>query len=76
MDLALCHLVVGAAGEHPGQGALARAVGPHDGVDLARIHRQVNAAEDLVVVNFRVQVLDFEHGIQSQSLVTWFGGTE
>src|SRR5262249_19996653 len=51
-----------AAGEDTGQGALAGAVGPHDGVDLAGVDREVDAAEDFFVLDAGVQVLDFEHG--------------
>ena len=37
-------------------------LGAHDGVDLAGVDRQVDAAEDFLVVDAGVQVLDFEHG--------------
>ena len=60
-DLALGHLVGVAAGEDAGQRALAGAVGPHDGVDLAGVDREVDAAEDFLVVHAGVQILDFEH---------------
>jgi hypothetical protein len=46
--------------------ALAGAVGPHDRVDLVRVDRQVDAADDLLIVDGDVQVFDLE---QSQ-LVT------
>ena len=52
-----------ATGQHLRERALARAVRPHDGVHLAGIHLQVDALEDLVVFNFGVQILDFQHGI-------------
>ena len=48
------------AGEHLGERALARAVRSHDGVDLARLHREVDALEDFLVADARVQVLDFQ----------------
>ena len=72
-DLALGHLVGVAAGEDAGQRALAGAVGPHDGVDLAGVHRQVDAAEDFLVVDAGVQVVDFEHCLQSRGFAIWFG---
>jgi hypothetical protein len=43
------HLVGRVAAEHLGQRRLAGAVGAHDGVDLAGVHRQVQALEDLLV---------------------------
>ena len=49
------------AGEDPGEGALAGAVRPHDGVHLARRHLEVDPAQDLVALDRRVQVLDLKH---------------
>ena len=46
-DLALGDLVGVAAGQDAGERALAGAVRPHDGVDLAGVDRQVDALEDL-----------------------------
>jgi hypothetical protein len=40
-----------AAGQHLGQGALARAVRPHDGVDLAGVDLQVDAPQNLVAAH-------------------------
>jgi len=48
---AASHLVAVASGQHVGQGALAGAVGAHDGVHLARPYLQVDAFEDLFVVD-------------------------
>ena len=46
-DLAAGDFVAGMPGQRAGERALARAVGPHDGVHFARVHREVDAAEDL-----------------------------
>ena len=54
-------LVALAAGQHVGQRALARAVGSHDGVHLARADVEVEAVEDLCAVDLDVEVLDLEH---------------
>ena len=59
--LALGHFVGVAPGQDAGQGALAGAVLAHDGVDLAGVDGQVDAAEDFLVVDAGVQVFDFEH---------------
>src|SRR5439155_24263617 len=59
-DVPCRDLVAGTAGENVGEGALSGAVRAHDGVDLARAHRQIHAAEDLVAGDARVKVLDFE----------------
>ena len=68
-------LVVGAAEQGVGEGGLARAVGPHQGVDLAGAHSEIDATQDLApgpVPGRRpgpvpahgpdVQVLDLEEG--------------
>ena len=60
-DFAGGHLVGVTAGQHLGQRTLARAVGAHDGVDLAGGHRQVDAAEDLLALDARMQVSNFKH---------------
>src|SRR5665647_2318437 len=57
------------AGDAVGQGRLAGAVGPHDGVGLPRLHGQVHAAQDLLDAVLRVdrdmQVANFQccHGL-------------
>ena len=63
-DLAARDFVVGVAGDDLGEGALAGAVGPHDGMYLAGLHLEVDAAEDLLAVDAGVEVLDVEqvHG--------------
>src|SRR5260370_25865435 len=61
-DLAFGHLVGLAPGEDLGEGALARPVGAHDGVHLARVDLQVDAAENPLVADLGVQVLDAQHG--------------
>ena len=48
-DLAAGHDVRRMAGERVGERGLARAVGPHDRVDLAAADREVDALEDLVL---------------------------
>ena len=60
-NLSLSRLVGFPAGKHLGQGALAGAVGTHDGVDLAGVDRQIDAAQDLLAIDARVQVPDFQH---------------
>ncbi len=54
-DAARGHLVAVAPRQHVGEGALARAVRPHDRVDLARPHFEVDAAKDGLVVDAYVQ---------------------
>ena len=54
------HLIFRVPRERAGQRALAGAVGPHDRVDLALADREVDALEDLLVVDFDLQVPDFE----------------
>jgi hypothetical protein len=65
-DLPLGHLEVRVAHDGVGQGRLARAVGAHQGVELARADVQVHALEDLLLPGRDVQVLDLEvgHGLQ------------
>jgi hypothetical protein len=60
-DTPLDHLVGLASGEHRGKRALAGAVRPHDGVHLARLHRERDAPQDVLVFDARVQVVDLEH---------------
>ena len=49
------------AREHLRERALARAVRPHDRVHLARVHLEVDAAQDFAVFHAGVQVLDLQH---------------
>ncbi len=49
------------AGQHLRQRALARPVGPHDGVHFAGIHREADTAKDLPLTSRRGQVPDLEH---------------
>ena len=58
---ALGHLVVRVARQGVAQGALARAVGAHQGVDLALADRQVDPLEDLLAADGDMQVLDRQH---------------
>ena len=71
-NLALGDFVAWVAGNSVGQGGLAGAVRPHDGVGLAGVDGQVDAVQDrlriLVLISgddLRVQVLDFQsaHGV-------------
>src|SRR5689334_14533884 len=48
-------------GEHLGQRALPRAVRPHDRVHLARVHREIDALEDLPTFHRGMEVSDFEN---------------
>ena len=50
------HFVGGMAGQHAGQRALARAVGPHDRVHFARLHRERDALQNLAPLGARLQV--------------------
>ena len=59
-DAAGGDLVGGVRQEGVGEGRLAGAVGAHQGVDLAFLHRQGDPAEDLVVVDGDVEVVDLE----------------
>ena len=60
-DRARGDLVVAAAHEHVRQRRLARAVRPHERVHLARLHLEVDAAQDLVALDRRVEVDDPQH---------------
>src|SRR3546814_779267 len=66
--LALGCLVALAAGQHIGEGGLAGAVGPHEGVHLAGLHRQVDALQDRLAADGGVQVLDLKHGYYASSV--------
>ena len=68
-DLAAGHLVAFPAGEDVGERALARAVGAHDGVDLAGADLQVDASQNLLVVDRDAQVLDPQHTFLKPVLV-------
>ncbi len=49
-----------APGEHLRQGALPGAVRPHDGVHLARVHREIDPLQDFTIANRGVQIFDFK----------------
>ncbi len=55
------HLVARPAAEHVGKRRLARAVGAHDRVNLARADFEREAAEDFGAADFGVEVVDFQH---------------
>ena len=59
-DAALGDLVGGVGEEGVGEGRLAGAVRAHQGVQLAVAHREGDAAQDLVVVDGHVEVVDLE----------------
>src|SRR5918993_4484281 len=60
-DLAVEDLVVLLAGDHIGQGRLARPVRPHDGRHLAVVHGEVETVENALVLDLDNEVIDFEH---------------
>ena len=71
--------VRGVAHQRVGQGGLARAVGAHDGVDLALADGQVDPLEDLVIGvrhGGHVQVADDEVLVAHGWLVYSLGGLE
>src|SRR6185436_12894554 len=51
-----------AARQHLGERALARAIGAHDGVDLAGPDVEIDPAEDLLARRARMKVSDLQHG--------------
>jgi hypothetical protein len=59
-DLARGDLVARLADEHVRERALARAVGSHHGVDLARSEGQVDSLQDRYAVGAGVEVVDFD----------------
>ena len=58
--LAAGHLVAGLAGQHMGKCRFAGAVRTHDGMDLAIVHGEVEALENLAVVNTDLKIFDIE----------------
>ena len=60
-DPAAGHRIAGVAGENMPQGALARAVGAHNGVHFAGLDRQVQTAQDFLALDLGVQVFDLQH---------------
>src|SRR6185312_3584655 len=65
-DLAFGHLEVRVAHHGVGERRLARAVRPHQGVDLALADGEVEALEDLFLAGADVEVANFElcHGLR------------
>ena len=53
--VAVEHAVPRVSGEGVREGRLPRSVGPHDGVDLARGHRQVEALQDFLPGDLHTQ---------------------
>ena len=66
-DLAVGDLIGLLAGDHVGQGRLAGAVRPHDGGDLALVHGQGQAVEDLTLLDTNLRFL-----ISSKALSCFF----
>src|SRR6185503_11257699 len=66
-DLASGDSIARVAHKRIGQRALATAVRPHNRVNRARLDRQVQAFEDLFVLNIHAQVFDDQIGIHSLS---------
>ena len=62
-NLALGHLEALVARQHRGQRALARAVRPHDRMDLAGTHRQIDSLQYLLAVDSGMQIFHFQHSI-------------
>jgi len=60
-DLARRDRVAGTPREQAGQGALARAVGAHHGVDLARSDGQIDPSQDFGFTRAGVKIHDLEH---------------
>ena len=58
VDVPLGYLILKVAHQGIGQGALAGAVGTHDGVNFAFGHLKVHALQDLIALNGNVQILD------------------
>jgi len=54
-------VIVGVAHDDQAQGALARAIGSHQGMRFTFFDRQVDPAQDWLAVNFNMQILDFEN---------------
>ena len=71
-DRAARHLVGGVAEQGVGQRRLARAVGAHQGVELALAHDQVDARRISVSVDGDVEVLDLEQAeSRPESIRRW-----
>jgi len=64
---ALGHLIAGPAAERVGERRLARAIGAHDRMDLARIDRERDALEDRLAGGFGVEVLNVQHDAGPES---------
>ena len=50
------HLIGGIPHQHIAQGALSRPVLPHEGMNFARIHRQVDAFQYLFAIDAGMQI--------------------
>ncbi len=55
------HFVTRTAAQHIGQRRLARTIGAHDRMDFTRRHLKAEAIQDLLAVDFGVEVVNFQH---------------
>jgi hypothetical protein len=55
------HVIVIATGQYMRKRALARPVRPHDRVHFARVHAQVEPAQNRLAFHVDVQIADFKH---------------
>ena len=60
-DRAFRDVIARAACEDVAKGALARSVGTHDGVHLARLNGEAQSAKDVLAINAGVQVFNLKH---------------
>ncbi len=68
-------VVAGPAHDHVGQRRLARPVRPHDGVDLAAGHRQVDAPQDVLTADSGPKAGHLKHAHFGTSTTTWSPST-
>ena len=59
--LAVGDLVAGMARQRPGERALAGSVRTHDGVHFALVDGEIDALEDLAILDANFQILDLQH---------------
>jgi len=59
-DFASGHVIARLAGDDMAERRLAGAVRPHDGVNFACIHGEVETMKDLVIFHLNLEAFDFE----------------
>ena len=74
VDGASCDGEGGITGENAGERGLSRAVGAHDGVDLAGMNLEIDSLENLLVVDFCAKVGDLQKYIVAHFVVEGLGG--